>query len=344
MTIGKKGKIENQRKWKKIVLQAVKIAVGSSMAIYIAQHLGLDYEASAGSITLLTLVTTKWETVKLSLYRLVTFAIAVILAAMTIGKFDSAWVAYGIFVFLIVAISHFFGWASTISVNAVIGTHFLLTRDFSDAFIENEFMLVLIGITIAMILNLFYDYGGQKKDLVRYMRETENHLQMVLCHLAAYLHNKELETNIWEDIIGFEESLHGYIEAAYEYQENTFQSHPGYYIDYFEMRMKQLNILHNLHYEIKKIRKMPKQALIIADYIMYMAEYVIEVNYPEKQLEQLEKLFAEMKNEPLPETREEFESRAMLYHILMDLEEFLVYKKRFVNGMDERQMKLYWKK
>ena len=110
------------------------------------------------------------------------------------------------------------------------------------------------------------------------------------------------------------------------------------------MRMKQLNILHNLHYEIKKIRKMPKQALIIADYIMYMAEYVIEVNCPEKQLEQLEKLFAEMKNEPLPETREEFESRAMLYHILMDLEEFLVYKKRFVNGMDERQMKLYWKK
>ena len=36
------------------------------MAIYLAHILGLEYEASAGSITLLTLVTTKWETVKLS--------------------------------------------------------------------------------------------------------------------------------------------------------------------------------------------------------------------------------------------------------------------------------------
>lgn len=39
-----------------------------------------------------------------------------------------------------------------------------------------------------------------------------------------------------------------------------------------------------------------------------------------------------MKKEPLPVTREEFESRALLYHILMDLEEFLIEKKRFVTS------------
>ena len=39
---------------------------------------------------------------------------------------------------------------------------------------------------------------------------------------------------------------------------------------------------------------------------------------------------------------EEFESRAMLYHILMDLEEFLVFKRRFVDGLDDKKRKLYW--
>lgn len=41
-------------------------------------------------------------------------------------------------------------------------------------------------------------------------------------------------------------------------------------------------------------------------------------------------------------TREEFESRAMLYHIMMDPEDFLMFKKRFTEGMNERQLKLYW--
>mgnify|MGYP000358708025 CR=1 FL=1 len=84
---------------------------------------------------------------------------------------------------------------------------------------------------------------------------------------------------------------------------------------YFEMRLAQLQVLHNLHYEIKKIRKMPKQALVIADYIMYMADYVVEMNIPDQQIEKLEEISEQMKQEELPKTREEFEGRALLYHI-----------------------------
>ena len=39
-----------------------------------------------------------------------------------------------------------------------------------------------------------------------------------------------------------------------------------------------------------------------------------------------------MKREPLPVSRGEFESRAMLYHVLMDLEEFLFIKQHFVDA------------
>lgn len=88
---------------------------------------------------------------------------------------------------------------------------------------------------------------------------------------------------------------------------------------------------------------MPKQALVIADYIMYMADYVVEMNIPDQQIEKLEEISEQMKQEELPKTREEFEGRALLYHILMDLEEFLVYKKRFVNGLDEKKLRIYWK-
>lgn len=64
---------------------------------------------------------------------------------------------------------------------------------------------------------------------------------------------------------------------------------------------------------------MPKQAKIIADYMMYLVDFVIEINAPDQQMEKLEEIFRQMKKEGLPVNREEFESRAVLYHVLMDL-------------------------
>ncbi|MGN8631007.1 aromatic acid exporter family protein [Blautia sp. HCP3S3_G3] len=332
----------DRKEMKKLCIRTAKIAVGSSAAIYVAEALNLEYAAAAGSIALLTIVTTKWETLKLSVLRVLTFLAAVALAWVTFVHISSEWTAYGVFIFIMVLLSELVGLKATISVNAVIGTHFLTTMDFGMKFIRNEFLLVLIGISVAIILNLYHDNHNQKKDLIRNMRWTEQQLQMILREMASYLFCQEMERNVWDDICNLEKQLHGFISDAYEYQNNTFQSHPGYYIDYFEMRMKQCNVLHNLHYEMKKIRTMPVQAEIIAQYILYLVDYVIEINIPQPQIERLNQIFREMEQEPLPVSRAEFESRAMLYHILMDLEEFLVFKKRFVNELDEGKLKRYW--
>jgi uncharacterized membrane protein YgaE (UPF0421/DUF939 family) len=88
---------------------------------------------------------------------------------------------------------------------------------------------------------------------------------------------------------------------------------------------------------------MPAQAHIIADYIVYMSDYVVEMNDTVEQLETLEHIFERMKQEPLPKTMDEFESRSILYHILMGIEDFIKYEKKFVENMDDTQRMVYWK-
>lgn len=51
----------------------------------------------------------------------------------------------------------------------------------------------------------------------------------------------------------------------------------------------------NLHNELRRIRSRPKQAQIIAEYLLYVADYVVEINSPEKQLGRLHEIFADMK-------------------------------------------------
>ena len=337
---------EMKRKLKKTVLLAVKIAVGCGIAIYIAEALELEYAVSAGTVTLLSLLGTKWETVKFSLVRLGTFFLTVMLIFLIMPRMHSEWIAYGVIVFLLVFLTNLMGWRATLSVNAIITAHYMTRQDFAPAFLFNEFMLVFIGVVIAIVLNLFHLNKSQKKHLMEGIRYVETAMQADLREVAGYLMGEQMKEqrsrSVWVDITLLEGKLRELMEEAREYQDNTFESHHDYYLDYFEMRLDQCRMLDSLHYEMRKMRSMPKQARVIADYIRYLADYVVEKNVPEKQMVRLNEIFAEMEKEELPESREEFESRALLYHILMDLEEFLKYKQAFVEGLGERQRKEYW--
>ena len=244
---------------------------------------------------------------------------------------------------MLVVISEWLGWKSTISVNAVIGAHFLVARDFSKEFIVNEFLLVLIGTVVAFIMNLFSYNKRRRKKLVFSIEQVEKELQMILKELASYLMKREMKEDVWKDIKELEAKLKRLVVDASEYEGNTFHSHTGYYMDYFEMRLEQCNVLHDLHYELQKIRSHSVQAEMVADYMLYLVEYVTEMNSPAEQIERLEHMVDEMKEQPLPQTRDEFETRAVLYHILTELEAFLIHKRRFVQSLDERQRRLYWK-
>lgn len=328
---------------KKIFIHALKIAVGTSAAMYIAQTMNLQNATSAGTIALLTIMTTKWETVRLSIARIMTFAFAVILALFTFSNLIIPWEVFGIYIFFLVLGSEFLGLKSTISVNAVIGMHFVVSRDFSMEFIANEFMLVLIGTAVAFVVNLFSHNRNRQKRLVESICEVEEQLQLILRELASYLMKQEMKEDVWCDIRNLENRLKKLVVEASEYEGNTFQSHTVYYMDYFEMRLEQCTVLHDLHYELKKIRSRSVQAEMVADYMLYLVEHIKETNVPSEQIKVLEDMVEEMGKQPLPASREEMETRVVLYHILTELETFLIHKRRFVQALDDKRKCLYWK-
>lgn len=329
-------------KLKKIALMALKIGLGGSLAYFIAQSLDLAYAASAGTICLLTLQTTKWDTLKLTGRRLFTFFLTFGVCMVLYYCIRTTWFDYGIYLFMLVFFCETLGWRNAISVNAVTAAHLLSERDFSYEFMMNEFLLVIIGVSIAIILNLFHINNTHKGEIVKSMRQTEDRMQMILKEMAAYLRNKPMGKEVWKDISDLRNDLFKLVDEAQEYQNNTFVSHPEYYINYFEMRKTQCIVLHNLHSEMRRLRNIPVQAEIVADFIEDLAEGMSEKTDPQEKINQLENIIREMKEQPLPGSREEFESRAMLYHVLMDIEDFLILKKRFISSVDEKQQKIYW--
>ena len=331
-------------KYKKILLLALKIGVGGSLAYYIAEAFHLQYASSAGIIALLTLQTTRWETLKLSVRRVFSYLISFGVSGLLCTLLHTTWIEYGIFLLLLVAVTEVLGWRSVVSVNAVIGAHLISANDFSYEFLMNEFWLVIIGITIAIILNLFHLNDAHETGIINAMRYVEHQMKEILQEMSGYLYYQQIGKPVWDDIEALEAHLDEYLDSAHEFQNNTFESHPEYYINYFRMRKEQCDSLQNMHEQLYKIRTMPEEAHIVSDFISEMAEHVTEMNDPQDLIEKLQKTVDHIGDGKLPTTREEFENKALLYHMLMDLEEYLMFKKRFVESLDEQQFRIYWKK
>lgn len=139
-----------------IVIKGAKIAFGCTSAIVLAERIGLLYASSAGIITLLTIQNTRRETLQLAWNRIQSFLVSITLAGLIHFFPGIHAVGFGVFLFLLVEISYYRNWQSSISVNAVFGTHiFIMEQELTLSFLLNETGLLVIGAGIAVVLNLW---------------------------------------------------------------------------------------------------------------------------------------------------------------------------------------------
>ena len=319
-------------------LKALKIAVGSCAAITLAELFGLEYATSAGIVTLLTVQNTKMDTIRLALDRFFSFLLSICLIAVCFHLPGIGWVNYGIYLLLMVTACYVMDWQNTISVNAVIGTHFMLSADYSAAFVTEEFLLIAVGTGFALLMNWkMPDHGRRIREDIH---QVENDMQRVLLALAGYLRGEHGGEEVWDRLDRMETYLHEGMERAHEHAHNTLREEDRYYADYLEMRLQQCGQLQLMKARMRRVARMPSQAEIISCSLENLVHYMHEQDIPEQQMEELQRLFKRMQQEALPVSREEFENRAILYHVMMDLEEFLLIKKHFleINGQRPKQL------
>ncbi len=322
------------------MLKLIKMAAGSAVSIILADVLGLLYSPSAGIMTLLTIQDTSKETIAISLKRVAAFLIATLLA---FGVFQVAGyhaVSYGIFLLLFIAVCQFLKLNEAISTNAVLVTHYLLEGHMDISLIINEALLLFIGAGIGTLLNLYIP--GKVKEIRRMQHTLEEDLKTVLMRMSQYILKDDKS-----DYTGtcFDKLLADISEGekhAYAYMNNTFFQESKYFMEYMQMRRQQCMVLKDIYKKIVSINAVPVQAERISAFIHSISINFGESNNAQELLTELNELMKEMKETTLPSTREEFENRAVLYLILMDLEYFLQLKKEFVETLTTEQIQKYW--
>lgn len=313
-----------------IIYRSIKISLGTVVAIAIAQVLKLDYTISAGVIALLSMLDLKRHTIKIGLKRIYTAFIAFAISSLLFTLFGFSLPVFFCFLLFYIILVLKLNAMVGLVINTVLVTHLYALQEITVNSIANEFALMLIGITIALIFNLHMP--NKETDMKKLQLSLEEQLRHILYHMGTNLNNLcELDVpNI--SLIDLKKTLEDGKRKAYEFMNSYYLKDNSYFVEYFEMRERQYNDLVYMQKHLNTVFITQKEATLLSEFTLKLSKEFQECNLVETLLADLEQLKADFKVSELPKTRDEFENRASLYQYLNDLEAFITIKSEFIKN------------
>lgn len=303
----------------------LKLSLGSSLAIFIASIFNLQYSIVAGVITLLVVKDTKRETVVDAIGKLLGFVICTVYSYLCFNILGFNLYSFSIYILLIISTCFILKIRYVIAMCVVISSHYLLQESMSLYWILNETGLFIIGAGIGIIINMFMlsnieqIYHGQER--------LQKEVSTILIDIASTIINPNKESDYEEHLDRLNILINKSTKAAYENLNNNLSSDTRFFLEHMEIIKNQKDILSTLYDLALQLNYVPYQGYIIAEFINKIGNTSFETNTVNLLLEDLEDIFKDMKSQPLPKNRDEFENRAILFLCLTELRKFLINRK-----------------
>lgn len=318
-----------------MLLKSLKIAVAAVLAIAIAGELGLQYSATAGIITVLSIRNTKRETLKSAVNRGLAFLCALVLAGFCFALLDYTLWAFALYLFLFALLCIRMDWVEALAMDSVLITHFLAEKSMAPQMLVNEMLLFLIGAGMGIGVNLLLH--KKEAEFERLADAVDEQIKGILHRMSLWLPREDKSEYGSDCFVRLEETMEAAKRCAAANYNNALLAQDNYEMDYIRMREQQSVILREIYVNIKRIAFLPKQAQQVADLLAAIERDYHKENTVEGLLAELELFLADMKRQALPENREEFEARAILFYILMQLRALLQIKRDFIIKRQNRK-------
>ena len=315
-----------------LLQRTIKLALATCLAAALAAFLGLNNAISAGIIAILSVSDTRRSTIKLARNRLLSTILALAIGSLSFILLGFNLWSLGIYILLYVPLAYLFGWEIGITPSTVLVTHLLLAHFVSWSLLANEMAVFLIGTGFALLANLYM--ASNQQDIDNYHIQVEEQLKKILLRFEYFLKAGD-GRNDAALIKELDKVLQQALQLVYLDHSNHLFHQTNYHIHYFEMRQAQNRILQDMASNINNCHLAASESLILARLFSQTAKQLSQENPARDLLDEIDNYLTVFRERPLPKTRQEFETRAMLLQLLRDLETFIRIKVEFYENYKE---------
>ncbi|MEK4759638.1 aromatic acid exporter family protein [Viridibacillus sp. FSL E2-0187] len=307
--------------------RTLKTAIGATISIGLAEYFGLDFFTSAGILTILSIQTTKKQSLHEVYTRLLASIIGMIMAFLFFEGVGYHPIVLGCMILLYLPILVMLNIIPAFVSSVVIILHIFHTGDFTTALLKNELSLMLIGFGTGLALNIYMP--DIKHKLEQYLIRIEELYTAIFVEIEKYLRNGDTS---WDgkELLEAVEVLNQAKSLAFQDVENHLTRRENLYYMYFDIREQQFEIIERVLPKITDLPVIVEQAELVADFLADMSQNINSAgNTANKYREKLEVVKAEFAKLPLPTTHENFLAMASLYQFIEEMDLYLAIKKDF---------------
>jgi len=307
----------------KIGYRTVKTAIGVTLAISIAQLIGLNSFPSAGIITILCIQVTKKKSLYAAFCRFVACIIAMIYSTIFFEGIAFNPIVIGLMLLVFIPTVVKLNVQEGIVTSSVIILHIYSAGHVTPKLLLNETGLLIIGITVALIMNLYMP--SKEKEMKHFQESIERDFKIIMKKMVLYLRTGQSDWDGKELLSVMDHLAKGKV-LAYRDVENHVKYYDDVFYQYFIMREKQFEVIENMLSFAAKIPSANPYSTVIANLIEEMSEHIHPYNTAYIYLSKLEGIKEEMKKMDLPVNRDEFDVQTELFHLIREVEKYLVLK------------------
>ena len=254
------------------IIKAIKITFGCCLAFVIANILHLEYSTSVVTITLLSILNTKKDTLIVAWKRSIAFLLAssIAIISFTISQF-SVW-GLSIYLIMIVILCQAFELTDGLSMSTVLMLHIWTARSITASSLLNEAILMAIGIVMGIMMNLYMP--NQIKKIKAYQNIIDHHFKELLLCFSDSIILLDGSQSIQQQFDVLSPIFQKSIQATDLHVNNHLFSDTGYYLHYLKMRLKQYEVLQIIAANIQRMEYVPVQAKKVSHYLKEVANSI----------------------------------------------------------------------
>jgi uncharacterized membrane protein YgaE (UPF0421/DUF939 family) len=302
-------------------IRVIKTAIAVVIAIYTAGWLSLSSPLSAGLLAVLGVEVTRKRTLRNAFQRFGSSVLGLLFAAAIFHFLGFHIWVIAIFILIAYPILARVNLKDGIVTSSVIVFHVFGEGEISTQILWNEILLLFIGLGSGTLINLLYMPGSEDR-LVTMKNKLEQLLSDIFIYIAKHLRDNQV---LWDgqELLDAEQTVQEALNTASRSAENQLFRFDHYWFIYFHMRKQQLDTIHRMVDIVAQIYKNLPHGEMVAELFEELSRDVKTEYYTGNVTTRLQAVEEKFKDMDLPQTRSEFEVRASILQLALELKHYM---------------------
>lgn len=306
-----------------ILERTIKVVSATCLAIWLATLIHLPFATTAGIIAILNILDTRRSSLIMAVQRTSSAILALMIGSICFYLFHFSLWSFGLYLAFYVPLTYRFHLHITLASSSVLVTHLFMLQQLSWHILTQEILLLAIGTGSALLFNSYM--SSKNQTIYNYQKEVEQQLQSILLHVnTALLHSSSIQIDT--SLSALHQTIKTAKQVVYQERDNQLFSRTNYFVHYFDMRENQVKLLKQMTRHLYICQLELTESKILAGIFYLAANQLSEMNSAIPLMQNIMELLTYFRQRPLPQTRQEFEGRAILFQLLNDFTTFIQLK------------------